>query len=70
MADTYGEDSLGIFFSSLMKVWNNWSNFAGLSLGHWSKRSLIKSGVRFGLGWNYNISLMDSAMIVNRTFWL
>jgi len=66
---TYGGESLGMCFSSLMKVWNSWANFAELSLGYTSNKSPIESGVRFGSGWSYNISLIDSEMMMKRTFW-
>lgn len=64
----YGGGSLEMCFSSLMKVRNNWANLVGLSLGYWSKRYPTESGVRFSPCWNCNISMMDSAVIVNRTF--
>ena len=66
---TYGGASFGMCFSSLMKVWNNWANIDVLSLGYWSNKSPIESRVRFSLGLNYNISFMDSAVIVKRSFW-
>lgn len=65
----YGEEYLGMCFSSLMKVWNNWANFSELSLGYWSNRSTIERRVRFGPSWSYNISFMDSTVMVKRTFW-
>ena len=55
-------------FSSLMKVWNSWANFVELSLGYKSNKSPIESGVSFGPGWNCNISLIDSSLIVKKTF--
>ena len=69
MTDTYGGESLGMCFSSLMKVWNSWANFVELSLGYKSNKPPIESGVRLGPGWSYNISYIDLAVMVKRTFW-
>ena len=66
---TYGEGSLGVYFSSMMKVWISWANLMELSLGYKSNRSPIERGVRFGPGWSCNISLMDSGVMVKRAFW-
>jgi len=69
ITDTYGGESLRMFLSSLTKVWNSWANFAELSLGYKSSKSLIESGVRLGHGWSYNISFIESAVMVKRTFY-
>jgi len=66
---TYGGGLLGMCFSSMMKVWNSWANLAELSLRYKYNRSPIERGVGFGLGWSCNISLMDSEIMVKRTFW-
>lgn len=69
IAATYGGESLGMCLSSVMKVWNSWANFVELSLGYRSNKSPIKSGVRFAPIWSCNISLIDSAVMVKRSFW-
>ena len=61
--------SLGVYFSSMMKVWINWANIVELSLGYKSNRSPSKRGARFGPGWVYKISLMELGVMVKRTFW-
>ena len=44
-------------------------SFDGLNLVYWSNKSQIESGIRFGTGWTCNISLIDSVVMVNKTFW-
>ena len=69
MAETYGGASLGMCCSSTMKVWNNWARFDEINLVYFYNKYPIESAVWFGLGWTCNISLIDLALMVNKTFW-
>ena len=65
--DMYGGESFGIYFSYLMKVWNNQASLIEVSVGYLFSKSPIERGVRVWLGCNCSISFMNSAVMVNNT---
>lgn len=70
MVHMYQGGSLGMYCSSIMKVWNNQASLGEVIVGNLSSRYPIEMGVRIFPGCNCSISLMDSVVMVNNIVWL